>query len=101
METIILTSKDDLRQLLQEVVQEQFAQVLRQVNLARIDPGEILLTRTEMAKFLRISLVTLRDWVGRGLPVHRKRKRGRILFIRSEVLEWLRQNADLRCDARQ
>ena len=51
---------------------------------------EALLTRKEIAAYLRISLVTLTDWVKRGLPSHPKR--GRVLFLKSEVLQWIKEN---------
>ena len=35
-----------------------------------------------------ISLVTLTDWMKRGLPFHRQR--GRVYFIRSEVVEYIK-----------
>jgi predicted DNA-binding transcriptional regulator AlpA len=96
METLILTSKDDLRQMLREIIQEELALSYGQEKFVKVASEEVLLTRAEMAKFLRISLVTLTDWVRRGLPVHRKRKRGRVLFIKSEVLDWLQQKPDLK-----
>ena len=49
-----------------------------------------LLNRKEIAQFLRISLVTLTDWMKRGLPSHKQR--GRVYFIKSEVLDYIKEN---------
>ena len=43
-----------------------------------------------MAKILRISLVTLTDWMKRGLPCHKQR--GRVYFMKSEVVEYIQKN---------
>lgn len=62
------------------------------VKMAVVPEGpEPLLTRKEIAKYLKISLVTLHDCMkNRGLPYHSKRVGTR--FLRSEVLEWVREN---------
>ncbi len=49
-----------------------------------------LLNRDEIAKFLRISLVTLTDWMQRGLPSHKQR--GRVYFIKSEIMNYIKEN---------
>ena len=49
-----------------------------------------LLNRKETAKRLRISLVTLTDWVKRGLPSHKQR--GRVYFIFTEVIDYIKKN---------
>ncbi|WP_406603628.1 helix-turn-helix domain-containing protein [Niabella agricola] len=41
----------------------------------------------------RISLVTLHDWMKRGLPFHKQG--GRVYFIRSEVLEYVKQKKNI------
>jgi phage terminase Nu1 subunit (DNA packaging protein) len=51
---------------------------------------EPLLTRKEIAGIFRISLVTLHDWMKRGMPSHKQR--GRVYFLRSEVMGYLKQN---------
>jgi len=54
---------------------------------------EPLLTRKEIAKYLKVSLVTLHECMkNRGLPFHSKRVGTR--FLKSEVLEWVRENKD-------
>lgn len=53
-------------------------------------PGEIL-TREEVATLLRVHAHTLDRWryTGEGPPWHQPRgKRGRVIYLRSEVLTW-------------
>jgi hypothetical protein len=47
--------------------------------------NEKLLTKKEMAEELDISLVTLTDWMKKGLPYHRMHRR--IYFYKEEVLK--------------
>ena len=72
------------------VVKEELQAILPSLKLSTFSTDEPLLTRKEIAEYLRISLVTLTDWVKRGLPSHSKR--GRVLFLKSEVLQWLKEN---------
>lgn len=51
---------------------------------------EPLIKRKDMAKKLEISLVTLNDWVKRGLPAHKQR--GKVYFLYSEVVKYIRKN---------
>jgi hypothetical protein len=48
-----------------------------------------LLSRGEITQFLRISLVTLKDWVNRGSPSHKQR--GRVYFDKKEVLDSIKE----------
>lgn len=49
---------------------------------------ESILERVEVAKMLRISLVTLNDWVKRGLPSHKQR--GKVYFLFAEVMGYFK-----------
>ena len=80
----------EFTELVRAVVRDEMLQVLRSFERNASSNDEPLLTRKEIASYLRISLVTLTDWVKRGLPSHPKR--GRVLFLKSEVLEWLKAN---------
>lgn len=75
-------------QKMRQVIQEE----IRNINKDNVpgDEDEPLLQRKELAARLHISLVTLNDWVKRGLPSHKQR--GRVYFLYSEVLEYLRKN---------
>jgi hypothetical protein len=77
----------------------EFWQQLRQVvqeELTRSSPvgaapatDEVLLSRKEVARRLSISLVTLNDWVKRGLPSHKLR--GKVYFIDSEIMGYIKE----------
>jgi len=84
MEAIIITSEQDLKQCVREVIQEEMKAILAQTSVRGTAHDEPLLTRKETAKYLNISLVTLTDWVRSGLPCIRKGRR--VLFLKSEVL---------------
>jgi excisionase family DNA binding protein len=92
MERIIVVSEVELKTSIREVIREELPNLIATSKAAGNGDEAPLMTRAEIAKYLRISLVTLTDWVKRGLPVHRKRKRGRVLFIKAEVLVWLKEN---------
>ena len=55
----------------------------------QLPKGEQLLSKQELADELGISLVTLTDWMKKGLPFLRLRKR--VFFERSKVLEIMRR----------
>jgi hypothetical protein len=75
---------NQLRQIIQEEIKST------QKNHPAAEADEPLLQRKEVAVRLRISLVTLNDWVKRGLPSHKQR--GRVYFLYSEVMEYIRKN---------
>lgn len=84
METLYIPNENDFKRWIKEAVKEFFQDsVQKEKQNAQI--GEDLLNRKEIANFLRISLVTLTDWVNRGLPSHKQR--GRVYFDKREVLD--------------
>jgi hypothetical protein len=90
MDALFIPNENDFRKWIREAVKECLENT--QVNSAHPDqpPEEILLTRKEVAGLFRISLVTLHDWMNRGLPCHKQR--GRVYFIRSEVMDYVKRN---------
>jgi predicted DNA-binding transcriptional regulator AlpA len=87
MENVIILSENDFKKWVKEAVKE----CIQETNQAvQINPNtdEGLLNRKEIAKFLRVSLVTLTDWIKRGLPSHKQR--GRVYFDKEEVLNYIR-----------
>ncbi len=89
METFFIPTENDFRKWIKEAINE----CLENSNSKNNPSGEQeeeLLNREEIAKKLRISLVTLTDWVKRGLPSHKQR--GRVYFIQSEVMEYIKKN---------
>lgn len=88
METFYIPSETDFKRWIKEAVSEYFQTTL--LPGSAVQPAQDnFLTRKEVAVLLGISLVTLTDWVKRGLPSHKQR--GRVYFVRSEVLEYIRQ----------
>ncbi|NII26106.1 helix-turn-helix domain-containing protein [Pseudoflavitalea sp. X16] len=90
MDRIIIPSEDDFKRWVKEACQETLSQWLEKLQRANSGPEgamEPLLSRKDAAKILGISLVTLHSWMKKGLPHHRHR--GRVYFVRSEVLQFL------------
>jgi excisionase family DNA binding protein len=83
METLVILSESDIKKWIREVIREELAQFNCQGKPPAYE--EALLTRKDIAKYLNISLVTLTDWVRRGLPCIRQGRR--VLFLKSEVLQ--------------
>jgi len=89
METLFIPSEKDFRKWIKEAFNECMQSSITKGNILD-EHEEELLNRNEVAKKLRISLPTLTDWVKRGLPSHKQR--GRVYFIHSEVMEYIRKN---------
>ncbi len=85
---IIVTSKEEIKKCLKEVLIEYFNEIRDNPKSQLI--SEPLLSRKEIVKHLDdISLVTLHTWVKNGLPCHKQG--GRVYFLKSEVLEFIRK----------
>ncbi len=88
MDQIFILNEADFKKWIREAV----AECLQEYFLRhKIDDNaeEELLTRKQIANRLKISLVTLTDWVKRGLPSHKQR--GRVFFIYKEVIEFIKK----------
>ena len=99
MEKVVVTSEEELRRTLREIVREVVRTELAAWRPADLpikdvpspaDAGEPLISREQMAEILHITLPTLTDWVKRGLPRHKRRRR--VLFLKSEALAWMKDN---------
>lgn len=88
METLFIPTENDFKKWVKDAVKEYMQEQFQQANSNQSD-DEGLLNRKEIAKFLRISLVTLNDWIKRGLPSHPQR--GRIYFDKNEVLDYIKE----------
>src|SRR5437868_6255885 len=89
METIYIPTENDFKRWIKEAVKEFFQDTV--ITGSDIDEKEeYLLNRKEIAKYLRVSLVTLNDWVNRGLPSHKQR--GRVYFDKLEVKEYIKNH---------
>jgi predicted DNA-binding transcriptional regulator AlpA len=84
--SIIIPGENEIKAWVKEAIKEYFD------NAEPTDKKEweTPVSRKEIAAFLEISLVTLHDWMKRGLPSHKQR--GRVYFIKSEVLEYIKMN---------
>ncbi|MEX2564870.1 MAG: helix-turn-helix domain-containing protein [Cyclobacteriaceae bacterium] len=82
-----------LIQCIQDAVREEIKSALKEVKTSDMRPSEKekLLTKKEMAEELDVSLVTLTDWMKKGLPFLRLNKR--IYFRREEVLKSMSKNS--------
>ena len=87
MEAFYVPSEVDFKRWVKEAVQEYLQVALLQTPATQESPHD-LMNRKEAAKLLQVSLVTLTDWMKRGLPFHKQR--GRVYFIKSEVLNYIR-----------
>ena len=89
MTNISLPQEDDFKRWLREVIREELSQ--SPIPASRQAPEETLLSRQQIAAELGISLVTLTDWMKKGLPY--LRLNGRVYFKRSEVIASMKHNA--------
>lgn len=89
MDIIHIPTESDIKTWVKEALKEYLIESPDQAVL-KVNNEEPLLSRKEIAKLLRISLVTLTDWVKRGLPSHKHR--GRVYFLYSEVLTYLKDH---------
>jgi hypothetical protein len=89
MNKMIIVEEDQLRQIVSESVKQALHNENAPTTTSPKEP-EPLLTREQMAKELHISLVTITDWMKKGLPY--LRLQGRIYFLRSEVMASMKQN---------
>ena len=92
MNTLFIPTEDDFRRWIKEAVTESLANATLKNPADEKDSQ--LLSRKEIAAFLGISLVTLTDWMRRGLPFHKVN--GRVYFQRSAVLEYVKSHGQRR-----
>ena len=89
METLFIPTENDFRRWVKEAVQE-FLQNPKPSELEPVKKEDDFTSRKHIANFLKISLVTLNDWVKRGLPAHKQR--GKVYFDKSEVTQYIKTN---------
>ncbi len=94
MDTFFIPTEKDFKEWIKEAIKEYQEEFILKNNFSEEQCQE-LLNRKEIAKRLRISLVTLTDWVKRGLPSHKQR--GRVYFIYAEVMEYIKKNKLRHC----
>jgi hypothetical protein len=90
MDTFYIPNENDFRRWIKDAVKDCLENTSVKGAQPSLSQEEPLLTRKEIAGIFRISLVTLHDWMNRGLPCHKQR--GRVYFIRSEVMDYVKRN---------
>lgn len=90
MNTLFIPTENDFKKWIKEAIRECFNDSLRN-GAMKENRADRLLNRKEVARVLRISLVTLTDWMKRGLPFHKQR--GRVYFIEAEVLDYIKRHS--------
>ncbi|GGH59629.1 hypothetical protein HNQ91_000671 [Filimonas zeae] len=89
METIMVPTEADIKRWIKEAFQECFEQLQQGDTGLNITEPEQLLNRKEIAGMLRVSLVTLHEWMKTGLPF--TKQGGRVYFLQSEVMRYLKK----------
>lgn len=89
MDTLFIPNENDFRRWIRDAIKECLENPAFKIAQPEQPGEEPLLTRKEIAGIFRISLVTLHDWMKRGLPSHKQR--GRVYFLRSEVMAYVKQ----------
>ncbi|RPE13441.1 DNA-binding protein [Chitinophaga lutea] len=89
MDTLFIPNENDFRRWIREALKECLENLPVKEGATADPQQEPLLTRKEIAGIFRVSLVTLHEWMKQGLPFHKQG--GRVYFLRSEVLEYLKQ----------
>jgi predicted DNA-binding transcriptional regulator AlpA len=88
METLFIPNEHDFRKWIREAIKECMETSATTTGAG--EKQESLINRKDISGYLGISLVTLTDWMKKGLPFHRLN--GRVYFQKSEVLEYVRSN---------
>ena len=88
MTSIFFPQEEDFKKWIRESIREEFKSPA--VLQAKALPEEPLLSRQQIATELGIFLVTLTDWMKKGLPY--LRLNGRVYFKRSEVISSMKHN---------
>lgn len=89
MENLLVANEKDIKQWVKDAIKECLEDLKGNYKTATPN-NETLISRSDAAAMLKISLVTLTDWMKRGLPFHKQR--GRVYFIRAEVIDFIKTN---------
>lgn len=81
----VQVSKECLAQLISESLKNHFIQLRDEMNQKEPDLKEVL-TRKETSELFRVTLVTIHDWVKKGI-LHPYKVGNRTYFKRSELME--------------
>jgi len=90
MDTLFIPTENDFKTWIKEALKESLNASVIQNDKVANPQQEPLISRKEVGLFLGISMVTLNDWMKKGLPNHKVN--GRVYFQRSEVLAYVKTN---------
>jgi predicted DNA-binding transcriptional regulator AlpA len=88
METLFIPNEFDFRRWIKEALNDYFEQNPLKPPAQTDGSEENFLSRKQAAAIFGISMVTLHDWMNKGLPCHKQG--GRVFFLRSEVFEYVK-----------
>lgn len=77
-------TKEDLERLVKEALSSEFQKMMGMLHNFDTNNKSDLMSREEVSKLLKVSLVTLNNWEKRKVLVSRK-VGGRVLYLREEV----------------
>lgn len=77
-------TKEDLERLVKEALSSEFQKMMGMLQNYDTNNKSDLMSREEVSKLLKVSLVTLNNWEKRKVLVSRK-VGGRVLYLREEV----------------
>jgi len=86
-----IINKEALAQCIKEAVRAELQEHFKINSSRQLPAEERLLSKQELAAELGVSLVTLTDWMKKGLPFLRLHKR--VYFKKSEVLKIMEQKS--------
>lgn len=89
MDALFIPTENDFRKWIRDAMKECLENTLPK-NPIVAEKEDPLVSRKEIAQYLGISLVTLTEWMKRGLPFHKVR--GRVFFQQSKVLEYVKSH---------
>jgi excisionase family DNA binding protein len=89
MDALFIPTENDFRKWISDAVKECL-ETTPSKSQAAVEKEDPVVSRKEIAQYLGISLVTLTEWMKRGLPFHKVR--GRVFFLRSEVLQFVKSH---------
>ena len=87
MQKLFLLLEEDLKKWVREALREEVSLLLETRLAMQANQADGFLTRKEAAQFLRISLVTLHDWMNRGRHFSFKLDRNQEVDWKSGILQ--------------
>jgi ferric iron reductase protein FhuF len=89
--TLINTSKQDLLQAVEGVLEFRFSEMLKELKRDREKPSEDILTRKALKELLDVSYPTMQVWEKQGI-LRRRTMARRVYYLKSEILEALEKS---------